>query len=99
MLRLPIRVPACVPIRWHGTRPVGPTGCLARHPPPPGIFILDDGIGLVAKRLDLVASGTSATRDTHHLQITSENAQYARYQRDIDEVHIVWRVVWFARAL
>ena len=73
--------------------------CAQTWPSPPGIFILDDGVGLVAKRLDLIASGTSTTGRMHHLQITSENTQYARYQRDIDEVHIVGRVVWFARAL
>ena len=61
---------------------------------PPGIFIVDDSVGLVAKRLDLVP----ATRP-QMLRLTSENGVNTNYQRRIDEVHIVGRIVWFARTL
>ena len=64
------------------------------QPSPPGIFIIDDGIGLVAKRLDLVPA-----TQPQILRLTSENGVYTNYQRQIDEVHIVGRVVWFARTL
>ena len=33
------------------------------------------------------------------LRLTSENGVYTNYQRQIGEVHIVGRVVWFARTL
>jgi phage repressor protein C with HTH and peptisase S24 domain len=32
-------------------------------------------------------------------RISSENSAYSSYQRRIDEVHIIGRVVWFARRL
>lgn len=73
--------------------------CAQLWPSPPGIFILDDGVGLVAKRLDLLPEESADAHRPHRIQITAENTQYARYQRDIEEVHIVGRVVWFARAL
>ena len=37
--------------------------------------------------------------DTVMLRISSENSAYSSYQRRIDEVHIIGRVVWFARRL
>ena len=64
------------------------------QPSPPGIFIVDDGIGLVAKRLDLVPA-----TQPQILRLTSENGVYTNYQRRINEVQIVGRVVWFARTL
>ena len=70
---------------------------LGRPNPPdqsPGIFILDDGVGLVAKRIEIIPSTTPQM-----LRISSENSAYSSYQRRIDEVHIIGRVVWFARRL
>jgi len=32
--------------------------CSQTHPSPPGIFILDDGVGLVAKRIEIIPSTT-----------------------------------------
>ena len=64
------------------------------RPTPPGIFILHDGLGLVAKRIELVPSTTPQI-----LRICSENQAYTNYQRTIDEVQIIGRVVWFARNL
>ena len=63
-------------------------------PSPPGVFVLDDGVGLVAKRIDAVPN-------THprELMLSSDNPAYATYQRRSDEVHIVWRIIWFARSL
>ena len=64
-----------------------------RHmPSPPGIFILDDGVGLVAKRVDAIPNTTPP-----QLRLSSDNPAYSNYQRRLDEVHIVGRVVWFAR--
>jgi len=64
------------------------------RPSPPGIFILDDGVGLVAKRLEIIPN-----TNPQMLRIASQNSAYSNYQRRIDEVHIIGRVVWFARRL
>ena len=63
-------------------------------PSPPGIFILDDGLGLVAKRVDAIPN----TRP-QMLRLLSDNPAYSNYQRRIDEVRILGRVFWFARSL
>ena len=88
------------------TRPKVVFGFISRHlpiavinrsqtqPSPPGIFILDDGVGFVAKRIKIISSTTPQM-----LCILSENSAYSSYQRRIDEVHIIGRVVWFARRL
>lgn len=62
-----------------------------RMPSPPGISILDDGVGLVAKRVDTIPN-TAPT----HLRLSSNNPAYNNYQRGLDEVHVIRRVVWFA---
>lgn len=64
-----------------------------KHPTPPGIFIVFDGLGLMAKRLELVEGGARRVR------VTSDNPQYAAYERDPGELTIVGRVVWFAREI
>jgi phage repressor protein C with HTH and peptisase S24 domain len=80
------------PVLEHGD--VVMVDCTHTQPSPPGIFIVDDGVGLVAKRLDLVPA-----TQPQMLRLTSENGVYTNYQRPIDVVHIVGRVVWFARTL
>lgn len=64
------------------------------RPSPPGIFIIDDGVGLVAKRLDPIPN-----TNPQMLRLTSENSAYTNYHRRLDEVNIVGRVVWLARTL
>jgi len=68
--------------------------CSQTKPSPPGIFILDDGIGLVAKQIEIIPNSTPVC-----LQVSSENPSYHRYQRAIDEVTIIGRVIWFGRRL
>ena len=63
-------------------------------PSPPGIFILDDGVGLVAKRVDTVPNTTPPI-----LRLSSDNPAYTNYQRRLDEVHVIGRVIWFGRSL
>lgn len=63
-----------------------------RVPHPPGIFVLFDGLGLVVKRLETAGGGGV-------IRILSDNAQYSAYERSIEEVNIIGRVVWFAREL
>ncbi len=59
------------------------------RPTPPGVFILHDGVGLVAKRIEVIAGSDPAT-----LRIMSNNDRYQTYERTVDEVKIVGRVVF-----
>ena len=65
-----------------------------RIPVPPGIFVIWDGMGLVAKRIEHAPNS-----EPPKLIIKSVNPQYDTYQRDAEEVHIIGRVVWTARRL
>ena len=59
-----------------------------RQPSPPGVFVLWDGLGLVIKRVEFIAQS-----DPPKLRISSDNRQYAVYERTVDEVHILGRVI------
>lgn len=59
-----------------------------RIPSPPGMFILHDGFGLVAKRVETVHD-----EETPTLRIMSRNPLYQEYNRSLEEAHIVGRVV------
>lgn len=65
-----------------------------QHPSPSGIYVLFDGMGLVVKRLELVANPQSPK-----IRITSDNSHYATYECALAEANIVGRVVWFAREM
>ena len=65
-----------------------------RVPTPPGIFVIWDGMGLVAKRAEHVPNS-----DPPRIVIRSENPQYSTYERDAEEINIVGRVIWTARRL
>lgn len=65
-----------------------------KKPSPPGIFVLFDGLGLVAKRIEFLAQSKPPA-----LRILSDNPQYLPYERAIAEVNIIGRVVWFAREM
>jgi phage repressor protein C with HTH and peptisase S24 domain len=65
-----------------------------RVPTPPGIFVLHDGMGLVAKRLEHLPNS-----DPPRLRICSDNGQYAAYEGTADEVNIIGRIRWFAREM
>lgn len=65
-----------------------------RTPNPPGIFVLDDGIGLVAKRLEHIANS-----DPPAVRVISDNSFYSPYERTAEEIHIVGRICWFAREI
>jgi len=68
--------------------------CSKTRPSPLGIFILDEGVGIVAKRIEIIPN-----TNLQMLRIVLENFSYNSYQRRIDEVHIVGRVVLFTRRL
>lgn len=65
-----------------------------RLPSPPGIFALWDGLGVVVKRLEHVPHSDPAI-----IVISSDNPKHRTYERTIDEISIIGRVVWFARRL
>ena len=67
---------------------------IRRAPNPPGIFVLDDGMGLVAKRLEHIPNS-----DPPAVRVISDNKHYPEYERTADEIHIVGRIRWFAREI
>jgi phage repressor protein C with HTH and peptisase S24 domain len=46
--------------------------CGQTHQSPPGVFILDDGVGLIAKRIEIISSTTPQM-----LRISSENSAHS----------------------
>jgi phage repressor protein C with HTH and peptisase S24 domain len=65
-----------------------------RAPTPPGIFVLHDGMGLVAKRLDHIPN-----TEPPRVRILSDNPLYAPYEGTAEEVNIIGRIRWFAREI
>ncbi|WP_445809635.1 S24 family peptidase [Yoonia sp.] len=63
-------------------------------PNPPGIFVLDDGMGLVAKRLEHIPNS-----DPPAVRVISDNKLYPEYERTADEIRIIGRIRWFAREM
>ncbi|WP_223162582.1 S24 family peptidase [Ruegeria intermedia] len=70
------------------------TDMARRTPNPPGIFVLDDGMGLVAKRLEHIPNS-----DPPAVRVISDNPVYSPYERTADEIHTVGRIRWFAREI
>jgi phage repressor protein C with HTH and peptisase S24 domain len=64
-----------------------------KAPSPPGIFVLWDGAGLVAKRVEVVPG------EAARIRLHSDNTLYSAYDCTLEEVHIVGRVVWAAKRL
>jgi len=65
-----------------------------KNPSPPGIFVLFDGMGLVAKRLEFLPHSTPPA-----IRILSDNPQYDPHERTVKDTEITGRVVWFAREI
>ena len=65
-----------------------------KSPMPPGIFVLHDGMGLVAKRLEHVPNSTPPA-----VRVISDNGLYSPYERTSDEINIVGRIRWFGREM
>lgn len=59
-----------------------------RTPSPPGIFVLWDGLAQVAKRLEYVEGSEPPS-----VRVISDNPQYRAYERALDEIHIVGRIM------
>ena len=63
-------------------------------PVPPGIFVIWDGMGLVAKRIEHVPQS-----DPPKFVLKSLNPDYESYERLAEEIRIVGRAVWTSRRL
>ena len=65
-----------------------------RVPVPPGVFVIWDGMGLVAKRIEHVPHS-----DPPRVVLKSLNPEYDSYERPAEEVRVVGRAVWVSRRL
>ena len=59
-----------------------------QRPTPPGVFIVYDGLGLVAKKVFFLPDSDPPT-----IRIVSNNKLYKPYQRTLEEANVVGRVV------
>ncbi len=65
-----------------------------RVPVPPGVFVIWDGMGLVAKRIEHVPHSAPPK-----VVLRSLNPEYDSYERLAEEVRVVGRAVWVSRRL
>lgn len=65
-----------------------------KNPAQPGIFVVHEGLGFVAKWVQHVTQS-----DPPQVKITSENTRFDPYTILLDNARIVGRVVWYARKL
>lgn len=63
-----------------------------KAPHPSGLFVLHDGMGLVAKRVEHIP-----TSDPPRIRVTSDNPNYSPYECLMDEVNIIGRIRWYGR--
>jgi phage repressor protein C with HTH and peptisase S24 domain len=61
---------------------------------PPGIFVLHDGMGVVARRLEHVPMS-----DPPRVRIISDSGRYTPYDCTADKINIIGRVRWYGREL
>ena len=65
-----------------------------RVPAPPGIFVIWDGLGIVAKRIEHIP-----TAEPSRIVIKSVNPLYSDYERPTEDVNIIGRVIWAGKKL
>ncbi len=63
-------------------------------PVPPGIFVIWDGMGLVAKRIEHVPHS-----EPPRVVLKSLNPEYDSYERLAENIRVVGRAVWVSRRL
>ena len=63
-------------------------------PVPPGVFVIWDGMGLVAKRIEHVPHS-----DPPRVVLKSLNPEYDSYETLAEEIRVVGRAVWVSRRL
>ena len=65
-----------------------------RTPDPPRFFVVHDGIGLVAKRLEHIPDS-----DPPAVRIISDNPLNSPWESTVEEINIIGRIRWFAREM
>jgi phage repressor protein C with HTH and peptisase S24 domain len=65
-----------------------------QRPSPPGVFVIWDGMAVVAKRIEHIP-GTEPTE----VQVLSDNPAYTDYTRSLSKAHILGRIVWLSRSI
>jgi transcriptional regulator with XRE-family HTH domain len=65
-----------------------------KSPNPPGIYVVHDGVGLAAKRLECVNKA-----DETIIFITPDNKNYKSYESKLAETNIIGKIIWFSRAM
>lgn len=89
-----------LPIRGDG---MNPTLCAddiilvdvsKRTPSPPGLFAIFDGAGLVIRRLEMLGNTSPPA-----VRVIADNPRYSTYEIAVSDLHIIGRIVWFARQL
>lgn len=83
---LAVRGDSMEPRLWAGQRVM--VDIEDKTPSPPGIFVVWDGLGLVIKRVEVIA-GSEPLR----VRISSANPAYQAYERTLDEAHVNGRVI------
>lgn len=63
-----------------------------KHPVPPGIFALDNGFGVVVKRLEFVSYS-----DPPMLNVISDNPDHPLEKLAAEQVRVIGRCVWYGR--
>lgn len=64
------------------------------QPSPPGMFLVFDGVALVARRLEyLPGSNPPAVR------LIADNPHYATFEHELDALRVLGRIVWFSREI
>lgn len=69
-----------------GTRVVVDTS--DKVPTPPGVFVVWDGLGLVAKRIEHIPFS-----EPPRIKLSSDNPKYSPYEVTLEEAHIQGRVM------
>jgi phage repressor protein C with HTH and peptisase S24 domain len=57
-------------------------------PSPPGVFVIWDGLGVVAKRIEHIPDS-----DPPRVRIMSDNPRYQPYERTLDEAYVQARII------
>lgn len=83
---LAVRGDSMEPRLWAGQRVM--VDIDDKTPSPPGIFVIWDGLGLVIKRVEVVAGS-----DPLKVRISSANPAYQPYERTLEEASINGRVI------
>jgi transcriptional regulator with XRE-family HTH domain len=65
-----------------------------KNPTPAGLFAIYDGIGITIKRLEFISQTVPPC-----VHVISDNTKYSHYERPVNDMLIIGRVVWFSREL